>query len=119
MVQATGRYPYRHGTTTEERTLATWLQRRREDARAGRLPAEFQNGLAVLPDWVRPARVEADEERWRARLAALTAYRPSGNDWPRPKATITGEEHDLGVAARPVVQAAPGPAEHRQGGGPG
>jgi hypothetical protein len=97
MIQATGRYPSRHGATTEERTLATWLQRRREDARAGRLPAEFKEGLAILPDWERPPRAEADEERWLARLEALTAYRAAGKDWPRHKATITGEEHDLGV----------------------
>jgi hypothetical protein len=97
MVQATGLYPSRHGATTEERTLATWLQRRREDARAGRLPAEFKEGLAILPDWERPPRAEADEERWLARLEALTAYRAAGNDWPRHKATIRGEEHDLGV----------------------
>jgi hypothetical protein len=97
MVQTTGRYPSRHGATTEERTLATWLQRRREDARAGRLPAEFKDGLAVVDDWERPPRAEADEERWLARLAALTAYRTSGNDWPRHKSTITGEEHDLGI----------------------
>lgn len=97
LVQATGRYPSWHGVDTEERTLAIWLQRRRGDARAGRLPAEYKEGLAVLSGWERPSRAEADEERWLGRLEALTAYRAAGNDWPRHKATITGEEHDLGV----------------------
>jgi hypothetical protein len=97
MVQSTGRFPSRHGGTTAERTLAAWRQRRGEDAPAGRLPDEFKDGLSILPDWARPLRAEADEERWLARFEALTAYRAAGNDWPRHKATINGEEHDLGV----------------------
>ncbi|MBT2546860.1 helicase associated domain-containing protein [Arthrobacter sp. ISL-65] len=28
---------------------------------------------------------------------ALVAYRDAGNDWPRHKAVITGDEHDLGI----------------------
>jgi hypothetical protein len=35
MVQETGRYPSRNAKSTSERSLAVWLQRRREDARAG------------------------------------------------------------------------------------
>jgi hypothetical protein len=38
MVQETGRYLSRTTEDTSERTLAAWLQRRREDARAGRWP---------------------------------------------------------------------------------
>lgn len=97
LVQTTGRYPSWHAGSTEERTLAIWLQRRRGDARAGRLPDEYKDGLAVLPGWERPSRAEADDQRWLARLEALAAYRAAGNNWPRHKATITGEEHDLGV----------------------
>lgn len=92
MVQETGRYPSRNAKSTSERTLAVWLQRRREDARAGRLAPAFREGLAVLPGWEGKPRVEADEKRWHQRLAALKAYRAAGNDWPRHKAVITGEE---------------------------
>ncbi|MFJ5696582.1 helicase associated domain-containing protein [Arthrobacter sp. NPDC093139] len=97
MVQETGRYPSTNAESTSERTLASWLQRRREDARAGTLPPAFREGLAVLPGWEGKPRAEADEERWQVRLTALVAYRAAGNDWPRHKAFITGEEHDLGV----------------------
>jgi hypothetical protein len=97
MVQQTGRYPSRSAESTAERTLAVWLQRRRKDAWAGTLAPAFKEGLDVLPGWERKPRAAADEERWRERLAALKAYRDVGNDWPRHKAIITGEEHDLGV----------------------
>lgn len=97
MVQDTGRYPSRNAESTTERTLAVWLQRRREDARAGTLAPAFREGLAVLPGWEGKPRVEADEDRWQVRLTALSAYRAAGNDWPRHKAFVTGEEHELGV----------------------
>ena len=97
MVQETGRYPSRSAECTSERTLAVWLQRRREDARAGRLAPAFREGLAVLTGWETKPRVEADEEPWHQRLAELQTYRAAGNDWPRHKAVITGEEHGLGI----------------------
>ncbi|MET1088005.1 MAG: helicase associated domain-containing protein [Arthrobacter sp.] len=97
MVRETGRYPSRNASDTPERSLAGWLQRRREDYRAGTLAPVFRDGLAVLPGWEGRLRGEADEERWQERLAALKEYRAAGNDWPRHKAVITGEEHDLGV----------------------
>lgn len=97
MVQETGRYPSRNADTTTERTLAVWLQRRREDSRAGTLAPGFRDGLAALPGWEATPRAEADEARWQERLAAVVKYRAAGHDWPRHKATITGEEHDLGV----------------------
>jgi hypothetical protein len=53
--------------------------------------------LAVLPGWQTPPRAETDEARWQERLKDLAAYREAGNDWPRHKAVITGQEHDLGV----------------------
>ena len=77
--------------------MAVWLQRRREEARAGTLAQEYRDGLAVLDGWEGKPRAEADEERWQERLAALVEYRAAGNDWPRHKAVITGEEHQLGV----------------------
>lgn len=97
MVQETGRYPSRTAPDASERKLATWLQRRRSDARAGTLAPAFRDGLAVLPGWQSAPRALADEARWQDRLAALVAYRVAGRDWPRHKATVTGEEHELGV----------------------
>ncbi|MDQ0820756.1 hypothetical protein QFZ79_003129 [Arthrobacter sp. V4I6] len=64
--------------------------------RAGRLAPAVREGLAV-PDWEGKPRVQADEQRWWERLAALKAYLAAGNDWPRHKVTVTGEEHELGV----------------------
>ncbi|WP_251024603.1 helicase associated domain-containing protein [Arthrobacter sp. ISL-65] len=97
MVQERGRYPSRTAESTAERTLAAWLQRRREDARAGTLAPACRDGLAVLPGWQTPPRTDADEARWHDRLEALVVYRDAGNDWPRHKVTVAGLEHDLGV----------------------
>jgi hypothetical protein len=97
MVQETGRYPSRTSGDGAERALASWLERLRRDATAGTLAPAYRAGLSVLPDWQRPPRAVADEARWQDRLAALMAYRAAGHDWPRHKATLTGEEHELGV----------------------
>lgn len=97
MVQKTGRYPSRHTGSESERAVAAWLQRRRQEARAGTLPPAFRDGLSVLKDWQTPPRVEADENRWQERLKALVKYRAAGHDWPRHKAGLSGEEHELGV----------------------
>ena len=97
MVQERGRYPSRKADDVAERTLASWLERRRHDAAAGTLAPAFRQGLDVLPDWQRLPRPVADEVRWQDRLTALTAYRDAGNDWPLHKASVTDEEHDLGV----------------------
>ncbi|MEK0154736.1 helicase associated domain-containing protein [Arthrobacter oryzae] len=97
IVQETGRYPSRTAPDAAERTLAAWLQRRRGDARAGRLAPAFRDGLAVLPGWQGASRFLADEARWQDRLGALAAYRATGEDWPRHKGTLTAEEHELGV----------------------
>jgi hypothetical protein len=97
MVQDTGRYPSRSAKDVAERTLASWLDRRRSDDAAGTLAPAFRDGLAVLPDWQCPPRAVADEDRWQNRLTALVEYRAAGHDWPRHKEPATGEEHDLGV----------------------
>lgn len=97
MVQKTGRYPSCHAADVSERTLATWLQRRRREASSGTLAPAFQTGLEVLLSWQGTPRIVADENRWMDRLAALVAYRAIGQDWPRHKATTGGEEHELGV----------------------
>jgi hypothetical protein len=68
MVQESGRYPSRTAESTPERTLAAWLRRRGDDARAGTLAPAYRDGLAVLPGWQTPPRAEAFEARWRARL---------------------------------------------------
>ncbi|MGK3955922.1 helicase associated domain-containing protein [Arthrobacter sp. R4] len=96
-VQASGRYPSTKSVNRDERTLATWLNRRRREAREGTLPSAFLEGLSVLPGWQGLPRVIGDEARWQERLTALVEYRGSGLDWPRHKSAIEGPEHDLGV----------------------
>lgn len=97
IVQETGRYPSWNAESRQERTLAVWLQRRRDDARTGKLPRPYREGLDVLSGWEGKPRAAVDEERWQERLAALRTYRAAGMEWPRHKSTIIGEEHDLGV----------------------
>ncbi|WP_458114466.1 helicase associated domain-containing protein [Arthrobacter sp. R1-13] len=97
MVQERGRYPSTKADDNAERALAAWLNRRRKEAREGKLLPVFHDGLSALPGWQDLRRVTSDEARWQERLAALAAYRGSGQDWPRHKATIEGLEHELGV----------------------
>ncbi|MDP9890810.1 helicase associated domain-containing protein [Pseudarthrobacter enclensis] len=97
MVQESGRYPSTKADDNTERALAAWLNRRRKDAREGRLLPVFRDGLSAMPGLQDLRRVASDEARWQERLAALEAYRGSGQDWPRHKATIEGLEHELGV----------------------
>jgi hypothetical protein len=97
MVQETGRYPSRSAADVAERTLASWLDRRRREATAGTLAPAYRDGLAVLPGWQRPPRAVADESRWQDRLKALVELRARGHDWPRHKSSVDGEEHELGV----------------------
>ncbi|MDQ0619209.1 helicase associated domain-containing protein [Arthrobacter globiformis] len=78
--------------------MAAWLQRRREDARAGHSRPRTGTGLPCFrAGRLPPPRTEADEGRWQDRLEALVACRDAGNDWPRHKVTVAGLEHDLGV----------------------
>lgn len=95
-VQETGRYPSRSSGDVSQRTLAAWLQRRRREAADGTLAPAYLQGLAVLPGWRGTPRGAADEARWQDRLMALVAYLAL-QDWPRHKATVTGQEHELGV----------------------
>lgn len=97
MVQRSGKYPSTKSADRDERALATWLNRRRRDSREGTLPPAFRDGLKILGDWQDLRRSAGDEARWQERLAALAAYRESGHDWPRHKATSGGVEHELGV----------------------
>jgi hypothetical protein len=97
LVQETGRYPSASSDYVSDRTLAAWLQRRRREAADGTLSPAYHRGMAVLQGWRGTPRAVADEARWQARLSALADYRASGQDWPRHKATVTGDEHELGV----------------------
>lgn len=97
MVQARGRYPSTKAEDKTERALAAWMNRRRQEAIKGTLLPVFRDGLSILPGWQDISRVGTDEVRWQERLDALEAYRGSGQDWPRHKATIEGLEHELGV----------------------
>jgi Helicase associated domain len=101
MVQAEGRYPSSKAGSAAERSLAAWLGRRRRDAAEGRLAPAVRDGLSCLPGWANRLRASADEARWQQRLAELSRYRMSGQDWPRHKSTDTDTdtdtEHDLGV----------------------
>ena len=97
MVREQGRYPSTTSPNVAERSLSTWLRRRRREAKAGTLDPAFRDGLAVLPHWQETPRATADEIRWRKRLAALAAYRASGQDWPRHKGATSAAEHQLGV----------------------
>lgn len=96
-VKVEGRYPTYSSTSTEERTLAMWLQRRRRNAAAGTLAPAFREGLQALSGWEANTRAWSDESRWQERLTALIEYRAKGEDWPRHKKTATAEEHVLGV----------------------
>jgi hypothetical protein len=96
-VQDTGRYPSRSSGDASERTLAAWLQRRRREATDGTLAPAYLQGLAVLPGWRGTPPAAAAEARWQDVLTALAAYRASGQDWPRHKATVTDQEHELGI----------------------
>lgn len=97
MVEETGRFPSAKAPSKSERALAAWLNRRRNDERAGTLTPAFRDGLSNLLNWQGTSRTVADEAKWRERLAALAAYRKLGNDWPRHEPTAVGTEHELGV----------------------
>lgn len=97
VVQETGRYPSPRARAAAERSLGVWLERRRREAVQGTLAPVYREGLGVLPGWQGASRTVVDEARWQDRLSALVKYRAAGQDWPRHKATVTGEEHELGV----------------------
>jgi hypothetical protein len=97
MVKETGKYPSSTALDASERSLATWLRRRRREAESGTLAAAFQTGLDVLPNWQNTPKSTADNQRWIDRLAALAQFRAAGHDWPRHKGANSLEEHQLGI----------------------
>ncbi|MFC4394680.1 helicase associated domain-containing protein [Arthrobacter sedimenti] len=92
-----GRLPARGGTD-RERALATWLQRRREEAADGDLSPIYAHALDTIPGWREQAtKRDADEARWKQRLGELVAYLAAGNELPRHNKTDDQEERTLGV----------------------
>jgi hypothetical protein len=93
-----GRLPSTKGPSPRERTLAVWLQRRRQDAIRGALSPICREGLNAIPGWDQPpSRKTKDEARWHQRLAELMYYMAAGNDWPRHKKTDNDQERTLGM----------------------
>lgn len=93
-----GRLPSFKGKTPGERALAVWLQRRRQDANRGALSPIYREGLKAIPGWnQQPGRKAKDDARWHQRLAELTDYIATGNDWPRHKKTDSEQERTLGI----------------------
>ena len=93
-----GRLPSFKGPSPGERTLAVWLQRRRQDANRGALSPTYAEGLKAIPGWdQQPDRKAKDEARWHQRLAELKDYMAASNDWPRHKKTDTEQERTLGI----------------------
>jgi hypothetical protein len=67
MVQESGRYPSTKAEDNTERALAAWLNRRRKEAREGKLLPVFRDGLSTLPGWQDQRRIMGDEARWQER----------------------------------------------------
>ncbi|TQJ36742.1 helicase associated domain-containing protein [Arthrobacter sp. SLBN-122] len=92
-----GRLPV-HRPSARERALAAWLVRRRHDAGNGTLSPAYALALDTIPNWRDyPTKRDADEVRWKQRLAEVAAYLAAGHDWPRHNKTDNQEERTLGV----------------------
>jgi hypothetical protein len=93
-----GRLPSTKGLSPRERTLAVWLQRRRQETNRGALSPIYREGLKAIPGWDQQSdRKAKDEARWHQRLAELVDYTAAGNDWPRHKKTDSEQERTLGI----------------------
>ena len=90
-----GRLPSSRASTEKERGLASWLVRRRREAKQGVLADLYRRGLDAVPDWDAP-RMGREQIRWESRLAQVIDYLAAGNDWPRIRAN-TEAERLLGV----------------------
>ncbi len=97
LYKAEGRLPSTKSASARERSLATWLLRRRQDHDQGTLAPTYSDGLKEIPGWELRTRKDDDEARWIQRLQELTAYMAAGNDWPRHKKTGTEEERVVGM----------------------
>jgi hypothetical protein len=93
-----GRLPSFRGPSPRERTLAVWLQRRRQDANDGGLTPIYAERQKAIPGWdQQPSRKAKVEARWHQRLAEMIHYMAAGNDWPRHKKTDSKQERTLGI----------------------
>jgi hypothetical protein len=98
LYETEGRLPSFKGSSPRERTLAVWLERRRQDADRGALSPIYREGLKAIPRWdQQPKRKAKDEARWHQRVAELKDYMAAGNDWPRHKKTDSEQERTLGI----------------------
>lgn len=96
--KTTGRLPSSTGTTSRERNLDAWLQRRRQEANNNTLSPAYAAALNTIPGWNElPPKKDRDETRWKDRLAETIAYRAEGNDWPRHNKTNDPHERQLGI----------------------
>ena len=87
-----------NGRSKKESALAGWLTRRRNDAANGTLAPAYALALDAIPNWRHyPTKRDADEARWKQRLAEVAAYLADGHDWPRHNKTDDQEERTLGV----------------------
>ncbi|WP_432246266.1 helicase associated domain-containing protein (plasmid) [Arthrobacter sp. G.S.26] len=98
LFHSTGRLPSAVGTTVRERSLASWLHDRRQEANSNSLSPAYADQLATIPGWAEvPSKKERDETRWATRFAELVSYRAEGNDWPRHNKTTDPYERQLGL----------------------
>jgi hypothetical protein len=95
--QAHGRYPTSGDPAPGNRKLAQWLSLQRRANRAGTLPEERRQILAVLPGWESSQRANLDAERWETRLEQLRAFRSAEGRWPRFRNPAGDAERVLGV----------------------
>lgn len=101
LVQQTGRYPSRNAESDSEQSLAVWLQRRREVARAATLAPAFREGLAELDGWEGKPRAEADEHKWQERLNVWsTTGRPATTN-PGTRPPSPGQSTSSGSGGAP------------------
>lgn len=80
-----------------EGSLARWVANQRTAYLSGRMSAAKLTLLDELEGWqVHPQR-EHQDEKWRATLAAFTAYVATTGEMPRYKNYASEHEHTLGV----------------------
>lgn len=97
LYQAQGRLPVT-GRSKQETALAGWLARRRAQAAAGALSPAYAAILDEIPGWRdHQTKRDADQTRWKVRLAEVAAYLGAGNELPRHGKTDDKDERALGV----------------------
>ncbi|WP_251046472.1 helicase associated domain-containing protein [Arthrobacter sp. ISL-85] len=93
-----GRLPSSRAKSARERTLSSWLGRKRQESETGRLSAVVRDRLREIPGWDAPRKQkEKRAALWNQRLSELVKYRAEGNDWPLHKKAATEQERLLGV----------------------